>query len=46
MTGDRNLVFLSAAEQGRVIRDRILSSVDLVQAYLDRIRSYNSVLRA
>jgi aspartyl-tRNA(Asn)/glutamyl-tRNA(Gln) amidotransferase subunit A len=46
MTIDRNLVFLSAAEQGRMIRDRTISPVDLVQAYLDRIRSHDGLLRA
>lgn len=46
MTIDRNLFFLSAAEQGRMIRDRTISPVDLVQAYLDRIRSYDGLLRA
>jgi aspartyl-tRNA(Asn)/glutamyl-tRNA(Gln) amidotransferase subunit A len=39
-------VFLSAAEQGRLIRDRRLSPVDLVQAYLARIERWNPVLRA
>jgi aspartyl-tRNA(Asn)/glutamyl-tRNA(Gln) amidotransferase subunit A len=46
MTVDRDLVFLSAAEQGRMIRERTLSPVDLVQAYLERIRSHDGVLRA
>ena len=46
MTIDRNLAFLSAAEQGRMIRSRKLSPVDLVQSYLDRIGSYDDVLRA
>jgi len=46
MTSDRNLAFLSAAEQGRMIRSRKLSPVDLVQSYLDRIGSYDDVLRA
>jgi len=39
-------VFLSAAEQGRLIRDRKLSPVELVQAYLARIERWNPVLCA
>jgi aspartyl-tRNA(Asn)/glutamyl-tRNA(Gln) amidotransferase subunit A len=46
MTTDQNLVFLSAAEQGRMIHDRTLAPGDLVQAYLDRIHKYDDVLRA
>jgi aspartyl-tRNA(Asn)/glutamyl-tRNA(Gln) amidotransferase subunit A len=46
MTNDRNLVFLSAAEQGRLIRERSVSPVDLVQACLERIHRYDGVLRA
>ncbi len=37
MTADHNLIFLSAAEQGRMIRHRAISPVDLEQVYLDRI---------
>jgi aspartyl-tRNA(Asn)/glutamyl-tRNA(Gln) amidotransferase subunit A len=39
-------VFLSAAEQGRLIRDRRLSPVELVRACLDRIERWDPVLRA
>ncbi len=37
MTTDHNLIFLSAAERGRMIRHRAISPVDLEQVYLDRI---------
>ena len=40
------LVFLSAAEQGRLIRSRKLSPVELVRACLERIERYDPVLRA
>ena len=43
---DAQLAYLSAAEQGRLIRDRRLSPVELVRACLDRIRRYDGVLRA
>lgn len=46
MPGNDELVFLSAAEQGRLIRDRKLSPVELVRACLDRIDRYDGVLRA
>ena len=46
MPGNDDLVFLSAAEQGRLIRDRKLSPVELMRAYLERIARYDSVLRA
>lgn len=39
-------VYLSAAEQGRLIRDRKLSPVELLQACLARIERWNPVLRA
>lgn len=39
-------VFLTAAEQGRLVRDRKLSPVELVQACLARIERWNPVLRA
>jgi aspartyl-tRNA(Asn)/glutamyl-tRNA(Gln) amidotransferase subunit A len=39
-------VYLSAAEQGRLIRDRKLSPVELMQACLARIERWNPVLRA
>jgi aspartyl-tRNA(Asn)/glutamyl-tRNA(Gln) amidotransferase subunit A len=40
------LFYLSAAEQGRLIRDRKLSPVELVRASLERIERYDAVLRA
>jgi len=43
---DSELVYLSAAEQGRLIRGRQLSPVELVRACLARIERYNPVLRA
>jgi len=46
MPGLDELVFLSAAEQGRLIRSRKLSPVELVRACLERIERYDSVLRA
>lgn len=45
MTAD-DLVFLTAAEQGRRIRRRELSPVELTRAYLDRIERWNPVLNA
>ena len=46
MSGNEELAFLSAAEQGRLMRGRKLSPVELVRAYLERIERYDSVLRA
>ena len=46
MPGIEELVFLSAAEQGRLMRVRKLSPVELVRACLERIERYDSVLRA
>jgi aspartyl-tRNA(Asn)/glutamyl-tRNA(Gln) amidotransferase subunit A len=46
MPANDELVFLSAAEQGRLIRDRKLSPVDLMRACLERIERYDPVLRA
>lgn len=46
MPGNEELVFLSAAEQGRLMRDRKLSPVELVRAYLERIERYDGILRA
>lgn len=46
MPGNEELVFLSAAEQGRLVRDRKLSPVELVRACLDRISRYDGILRA
>lgn len=46
MPGSDDLVFLSAAEQGRLIRSRKLSPVELVRACLERVERYNPVLRA
>ncbi len=45
MTPDE-LALLSVAEQGRLIRDRKLSPVELVEACLSRIARYDEVLRA
>jgi aspartyl-tRNA(Asn)/glutamyl-tRNA(Gln) amidotransferase subunit A len=38
--------YLSAAEQGRLVRARALSPVELVRACLERIERYDGVLRA
>jgi aspartyl-tRNA(Asn)/glutamyl-tRNA(Gln) amidotransferase subunit A len=46
MPGSPDLCYLSAAEQGRLIRDRRLSPVELVSACLERIGRYDGVLRA
>lgn len=46
MSSYNDLSFLSAAEQGRLIRQRALSPVDLMRNCLDRIERYDSVLRA
>ncbi len=46
MTGNEELVYLSAAEQGRLMRSRKLSPVELVRAYLERIERYDRLLRA
>ena len=46
MPVDDELVYLSAAEQGRLIRDRKISPVELMRACLERIERYDSVLRA
>jgi len=46
MPGNDEIFFLSAAEQGRLIRDRKLSPVELVRAYLERIGRYDGILRA
>jgi aspartyl-tRNA(Asn)/glutamyl-tRNA(Gln) amidotransferase subunit A len=46
MPGIEDLVYLSAAEQGRLIRSRKLSPVELVRACLSRIERYDGVLRA
>ena len=40
------LAFLSCTEQGRLIRERRLSPVELVQVYLDRIRRWDGKLRS
>jgi Asp-tRNA(Asn)/Glu-tRNA(Gln) amidotransferase A subunit family amidase len=40
------LAYMSAALQGRLIRSRELSPVELVRAYLSRIERYDGVLRA
>ena len=44
--GEEELAYMSAAEQGRLIRERKLSPVELVQLCLKRIERYNPVLRA
>lgn len=41
-----DLAFLSAATQAKLIRQRAVSPLELVQAYLERIERYDSVLRA
>lgn len=41
-----DIVFLSAAEQSRLIRERKLSPVELIRASLTRIERWNPVLRA
>jgi aspartyl-tRNA(Asn)/glutamyl-tRNA(Gln) amidotransferase subunit A len=41
-----DLHYLSAAEQAKLVRNRALSPVDLVRAYLERIERYDSKLRA
>ncbi|HEX6007129.1 MAG TPA: amidase, partial [Burkholderiales bacterium] len=43
---DHELVFLSIARQAELIRERALSPVELVRAYLGRIARYDGVLRA
>ena len=43
---DSELAYLSAAEQGRLIRSRKLSPVELVKRSLARIERYDPVLRA
>jgi Asp-tRNA(Asn)/Glu-tRNA(Gln) amidotransferase A subunit family amidase len=46
MPGTTDVALLSAAEQGRLIRARKLSPVELVRSCLDRIERYDGVLRA
>lgn len=46
MTAAEDFVFLSAAEQGRLIRARSLSPVELVRACLARIERHDGMLRA
>jgi len=46
MANDPDLVFLSAAEQGRLIARREISPVALVEACLARIERYDARLRA
>jgi aspartyl-tRNA(Asn)/glutamyl-tRNA(Gln) amidotransferase subunit A len=45
-TSTNDPAYLSAAEQGRLVRDRKLSPVELVQSCLARIERWNPVLRA
>ena len=46
MSSHSDLVFLGAAGQSKLVKQRVISPVDLVQAYLARIERYDSVLRA
>ncbi|MEK6594448.1 MAG: amidase, partial [Pseudomonadota bacterium] len=46
MSSYHDLAFLSAAEQGGLIRTRRISPVDLVKACLERIERHDSILRA
>lgn len=46
MTSTDDLHYLSAFEQGELIRTREISPVDLVKASLDRIEAYDDTLRA
>ena len=46
MPGNEDLAFLSAADQGRLMRARKLSPVELVRACLERIERYDGILRA
>ena len=46
MSSDNDPVFLSITRQAQLIRERALSPVELVKAYLKRIAHYDSVLRA
>lgn len=46
MPGHADIVYLSAAEQGRLVRGRALSPVELVRACLERIERYDPALRA
>jgi len=46
MTDPRDIAFLSAAEQGRLIARGALSPLELVDAYLARIERHDPVLRA
>ncbi|MGE5526935.1 MAG: amidase [Rhodospirillaceae bacterium] len=46
MAGTTDLALLSAAEQGRLIRARKISPVELVQRCLERIERYDGTLRA
>ena len=46
MSSHNDLAFLSAAEQGELIKRRAISPVDLVRNCLDRIERYDAVLRA
>ena len=41
-----DFTFLSAAQQGRLIRERKLSPVELMQSCLARIERWNPVLHA
>lgn len=41
-----NLVFLSASELAKLIGDRTISAVEVVEAYLAQITQHNSTLNA
>ena len=46
MSTSDELVYLSAAQQGRLLRERKLSPVELIRACIERIERYNGVLRS
>ena len=46
MPSNAEIHYLSAREQGELIRTRQLSPVELVRSALDRIERYDPVLRA
>lgn len=44
--GDPEIVFASALDQARLIRERVISPVELVTAYLDRIAGLDSAINS
>ena len=46
MSVDEDVLFLTVAELGPLIRRRQVSPVELTEAYLDRIRRYGPRLNA